>query len=55
MNQSEHEKPNPHEQDDQKEGPSVGAHPKPLPESKPSLSKREIMEELSRQRFPWEE
>ena len=25
------------------------------PEPKPTMSKREIMEELSRQRFPWEE
>jgi hypothetical protein len=55
MNQSEHNKTNPIELGDQKEEPSVETHSKPIADSKPTLSKREIMEELSRQRFPWEE
>ena len=55
MNQSEHNKTNPIEPGDQKEEPSVETYSKPIADSKPTLSKREIMEELSRQRFPWEE
>lgn len=34
---------------------SSQAKPEIKSEPKPTMSKREIMEELSRQRFPWEE
>jgi hypothetical protein len=55
MNPSEPNHANSVDQESQNDQPSVPESLEVKPEPKPTMSKREIMEELSRQRFPWEE
>jgi hypothetical protein len=55
MNSSESNNKNLVDQEAQNDQVSVPQSLEIKPESKPTMSKREIMEELSRQRFPWEE
>jgi len=55
MNSSEPNSANLVDQEAKKDQLSVPESLGIKPKSKPSMSKREIMEELSRKRFPWEE
>jgi len=55
MNPSEPNNKNLVDQEAQNDRVSVSESLEIKPEPKPTMSKREIMEELSRQRFPWEE
>ena len=55
MNPSEPNNLNSVDQEAQKDQLSVPESLEIKPEPKTTMSKREIMEELSRQRFPWEE
>ncbi len=55
MNPSEPNNSNSVDQEAQNDQASVPQSLEIKPEPKPTMSKREIMEELSRQRFPWEE
>ncbi len=55
MNPSEPDNTNSIDQEKGEDQSSSQAKAEIKPEPKPSMSKREIMEELSRQRFPWEE
>jgi hypothetical protein len=55
MNPSEPNNKNLVDQEAHNDQASVSESLEIKPEPKPTMSKREIMEELSRQRFPWEE
>jgi len=55
MNSSEPNNSNSVDQEKGEEQSSSQVNAEIKPEPKPTMSKREIMEELSRQRFPWEE
>ena len=55
MNPSEPNLANSVDQEAQNDQPSAPESFETKSEPKPTMSKREIMEELSRQRFPWEE
>ncbi len=55
MNPSEQSNSNSANQDNQDDRTSASDSFDVKPEPKPTMSKREIMEDLSRQRFLWEE